>query len=104
LINESDKSKTNSCLPFSGSDLGLGTISRTCSDLDQYVIDIRETAEFLDIPLVSSLCQEWLEVRMITDNVVGIWRIAISAVGGGGVGGTHGLSGGRQQGNGGWRR
>ena len=32
------------------------------------MIDILETAEFLDIPLVSSLCQEWLEVRMTTDN------------------------------------
>ena len=37
------------------------------------MIDVLETAEFLDIPLVSSLCQEWLEVRMTTDNVLGIW-------------------------------
>ena len=36
------------------------------------MIDILGTAEFMDIPLVSSLCHEWLEVRMTTDNVVGI--------------------------------
>ena len=40
------------------------------------MIDVQETAEFLDIPLVSSLCKEWLEVRMTTDNVLGIWRFA----------------------------
>ena len=31
-----------------------------------------ETAEFLDIPFFISLSHEWLEVRMTTDNVVGI--------------------------------
>jgi hypothetical protein len=40
------------------------------------MIDILGTAEFMDIPLVSSLCHEWLEVRMTTDNVVGISRVA----------------------------
>ena len=40
------------------------------------MIDVLETAEVMDIPLVSSLCKEWLEVRMTTHSVLGIWRFA----------------------------
>ena len=65
FINESDKSKTNSCLQtVSGNSLALildwiesGELALTWTN----VIDILETDEFFDIPLVSSLCHEWLE-------------------------------------------
>ena len=40
------------------------------------MIDVLETAEVMDIPLVSSLCKEWLEVRITRHNVLGIWRFA----------------------------
>ena len=40
------------------------------------VVDVLETAEFLDIPSVSNLCQEWLVNRMDPNNVLGIWRFA----------------------------
>jgi hypothetical protein len=80
FTNESDKSKTNFCLPnVSWNSLFLildwiesGELALTWTN----VIDVLETAEFLDIPLASGLCQEWLEVRMTTDNVLGIWRFA----------------------------
>ena len=47
-----------------------GELALTCTN----VIDVLETVEFLDIPPVSSICKEWLEVRMTTDNMLGIWR------------------------------
>ena len=46
-----------------------GELALTCTN----VIDVLETVKFLDIPLVSSICKEWLEVRMTTDNMLGIW-------------------------------
>jgi hypothetical protein len=80
FTHESDKSKANFCLPtVPGFALVLildwiesGELALTWTN----VIDVLETAEFLDIPLASSPCQEWMEVRMTTDNVLGIWRFA----------------------------
>ena len=46
-----------------------GELALTCTN----VIDVLETVKFLDIPLVSSICKEWLEFKMTTDNMLGIW-------------------------------
>ena len=43
------------------------------------MIDVLETAEFLDIPLFSSLCQEWMEVRMTTDKVLEVCQVHLPA-------------------------
>ena len=77
---ESDKFKTNFSLPtISGISLVLilhwiesGELALTWNN----VLDVLETAEFLDIPLACSFCQEWLEARMTTDKVLGIWKFA----------------------------
>ena len=68
---EADKSKTNfylEAVPGLGLVLILDWIEsgEGVESLLSWanVEDVLETAEFLDIPLVSSLCQEWLETRM----------------------------------------
>ena len=40
------------------------------------IFEVLEKAEFLDIPLVSSRCQEWMVVRMTTNKALRIWRFA----------------------------
>ena len=59
---EADKCKTNfylEAVPGLGLERGVESLLSWAN-----VEDVLETAEFLDIPLVSSLCQEWLETRM----------------------------------------
>ena len=38
--------------------------------------EVLQTAEFLDVPDVSSLCQEWMIARMNLKNALGIWIFA----------------------------
>jgi len=40
------------------------------------VHEVLQTAEFLDVPDVSSLCQEWMIARMNSKNALGIWMFA----------------------------
>ena len=40
------------------------------------VHEVLQTAEFLDVPDVSSICQEWMIARMNIKNALGIWIFA----------------------------
>jgi len=40
------------------------------------VYEVLQTAEFLDVPDVSCLCQEWMIARMNSRNALGIWMFA----------------------------
>eukprot|EP00092_Neocalanus_flemingeri_P015715 GFUD01017009.1.p1 GENE.GFUD01017009.1~~GFUD01017009.1.p1 ORF type:complete len:597 (+),score=175.10 GFUD01017009.1:93-1883(+) len=80
FTHEVDKSKTDFHLPtVSGLTLVLilewiesGELALTRHN----VLDVLETSEILDIPLVSSLCQQWLLIRIAPNNALGIWRFS----------------------------
>jgi len=40
------------------------------------VLEVLQSAEFLDVPGITSLCQEWMIARISTKNAVGIWMFA----------------------------
>ena len=82
FTHESDKTKNTFHLPtVTGSTLAIildwmesGELG--LDDIWMYsgwtkVVEVLETAEFLDIPLVSSLCQEWMVDMMTCNNVLG---------------------------------
>ena len=81
FTHEDDQSKTIFLLPtVPGIALDLildwiktGELALRWSTAVLYAL---ETAEFLEIQLVSSLCQDWVEVRMNSHNVLGVWRFA----------------------------
>ena len=80
FTHESDKSKTTFHLPTTdGKTLALifawmesGELPLTWTN----IFEVLETAEFLDIPLASSHCQEWMVTRMTTNKALRIWRFA----------------------------
>ena len=80
FTQENEQSKTIFNLPtVSGLSLVKILDWIECGELDlswTSVVDVLETAEFLDISSVSSRCQKWLEKALVPDNVLGIWRFA----------------------------